>query len=181
MLEGKTVRLRSVELSDLDEILKHWNSMELRNFVGASFLGPTSRNDEEEWIRNTWKERRERRAYTFAIERTSDTRLLGSVSLFNCDWVNRFAMLGIAIYKPEDRGKGYGHNAINLLLDFAFNSLNLNRVELETFDFNQRAQRCFKKLGFKEVGRKRKAHFIDGQYTDTLVMDILREEWSKQK
>jgi len=181
MLEGKKIRLRSVELSDLDEILKHWNSLELRDFVGASSLGPASRNEEEEWIRNTWKEKRERRAYTFAIERTSDSRLIGTASLFNCDWVNRSAMLGIAIYKLEDRGKGYGQESINLLLDFAFNKLNLNRVELETFDFNQRAQRCFKKVGFKEVGRKRRAHFIDGQYTDSLVMDILREEKSKQK
>ena len=73
MLEGKKVRLRSVELSDLDEITKNWNSMELRNFVGTASLGPASRNEEEEWIRNTWKERRERIAYTFAIEKTSDT------------------------------------------------------------------------------------------------------------
>jgi len=181
MLAGKTVRLRSVELTDLDEIMKHWNTMELRNLVGTSPLGPASRNEEEEWIRNTWKERRERRAYTFAIEKTSDTRLIGTVSLFNCDWVNRFASLGIAIYEPADRGKGYGHDSINLLLDFAFNTLNLNRVELETYDFNQRAQRCFKKVGFKEVGRRRKTHFIDGEYRDTLIMDILREEWSKRQ
>jgi len=181
MLRGKTVRLRSVELSDLDEILKHWNNMELRNFVGASSLGPASRNDEEEWIKNTWKERREKRTYTFAIEKTSETRLIGTVSLLNCDWVNRCASLGIAIYKQEDRGKGYGHDAINLLLDFAFNTLNLNRVELETLDFNQRAQRCFKKVGFKEVGRKRKAHLVDGEYHNLLIMDILREEWNKRK
>jgi len=179
MIEGEKVRLRSVELSDLDEIMKHWNNMELRNFVGAAFLGPASRSEEEEWIRNTWKERRERRAYTFAIETTTDTKLIGSVSLFNCDLVNRCASLGIAIYKQEDRGKGYGHDSINLLLDFALNNLNLNRVELETYDFNQRAQACFRKVGFKEVGRKRKAHFVDGEYRDSLVMDILREEWSR--
>lgn len=62
MIEGKRVRLRSFELSDLDEIMKHWNKMELRNFVGSADRGPVARNDEEEWIRSTWKQRQERKA-----------------------------------------------------------------------------------------------------------------------
>lgn len=179
MIESKTVRLRSVELSDLDVIIKYWNKMELRNLVGASALGPMSRNEEEEWIKNTWKERKEEKAYTFAIEKLSDKKFIGTVRL-NCDWINRSASLGIAIYDHEDRGKGYGSNTINLILDFAFKTLDLNRVELETFDFNERAQKCFKKVGFKEVGRKRKAYFIDGKYRDAPIMDILREEWTKK-
>ena len=60
----------------------------------------------------------------------------------------------------------------------------LNRVELETFDFNKRAQKCYLKVGFKEVGRRRKARFIDGKYHDDIIMDILKDEWlaeSKEK
>jgi RimJ/RimL family protein N-acetyltransferase len=177
MIEGEKVRLRSVELSDLDEIMKHWNKMELRKLVGNLALGPASRNDEEEWIKNTWKQRRERRAFIFAIETTSEDKLIGTLGLHGCDWTNRSAVLGIAIYDPKNRGRGYGQEAINLLLDFAFKTLNLNRVELETYDFNQRAQKCFKKVGFREVGRKRKAHFVNGKYHDIIVMDILREDW----
>jgi RimJ/RimL family protein N-acetyltransferase len=55
--------------------------------------------------------------------------------------------------------------------------LNLNRVELDTFDFNKRAQKCYLKVGFKEVGIRRKARFIDGEYRDDIIMDILRDEW----
>ncbi len=121
--------------------------------------------------------KREKKAFVFAIERNSDKKLLGTISLHNCNWIDRSASLGIAIHDPENRGKGYGQEAIKLLLDFAFKTLNLNRVELETLDFNEIAQKCFRKVGFREVGRKRKAKFINGKYRDTIVMDILKDEW----
>jgi len=59
--------------------------------------------------------------------------------------------------------------------------LNLNRVELYTFDFNKRAQKCYRSVGFREVGRRRKARFVDGEYRDDLIMDILRDEWPAKK
>jgi len=184
MLEGERVRLRSFELSDLDEIMKHWNNMELRNLVGSADRGPVARSEEEEWIRNTWKQRQERKAFTFAIETTADNRLIGGTSLFNIDWTSRSAVVGISIYNPGYWGKGYGQESTNLIVDFAFRNLGLNRVELETFDFNKRAQKCYLKVGFKEVGRRRKARFIDGQYHNDIIMDILKDEWlakSKKK
>jgi len=177
MIEGKRIRLRSFELSDLDEILRHWNNMELRNLLGSADRGPASRNDEEEWIRSTWKLRQERRAFMFVIETTADNKLIGGTGLFNIDWTSRSAMTGISIYNPEYWGKGYGQESMNLILGFAFRNLNLNRVELETLDFNERAQKCYLKVGFKEVGRRRKAKFINSGYHDSIVMDILRDEW----
>lgn len=179
MIEGKNVRLRSLELSDVDELTKGWNNLELRNLGGGAHLDPASQHEEEEWVKNTWKERQERRSFVFAIEEILNKKLLGTVSLFNLDWVNRSAILGIAIYRSENRGRGYGSEAICLALDFAFKNLNLNRVELETFDFNERAQRIYRKIGFKDVGRKREARFIDDAYRDVILMDILREEWSQ--
>jgi len=180
MLKGKRVLLRSFELSDLDEIMKHWNNMELRNRVGSADRGPQSRSDEEEWIRNTWKDRQEKKGFTFAIATIAENKLIGGVSLFNINWVSRSAMFGISIYDPKNRGKGYGQESTRLILDFAFKTLNLHRVELFTFDFNTQAQETYKKVGFKEIGRRRKAAFIDGQYHDDVVMDILRDEWLKQ-
>jgi len=177
MIEGTRVRLRSFELSDVDEIMKHWNKMEIRNLIGGADMGPVSRNDEEEWIRNTWKQRQERKAFIFAIETKTDNALIGGTSLFNIHWTHRSTEAGIAIFNPENWGKGYGQEAMNLNLGFAFRNLNLNRVELDTFDFNKRAQKCYLKVGFKEVGRRRKARFIDGEYHDDIIMDILKDEW----
>lgn len=140
-------------------------------------MGPVSRNDEEEWIRNTWKQRQERKAFIFAFETKTDNTLIGGTSLFNIHWTHRSTEAGIAIFNPENWGKGYGQEAMNLSLGFAFRNLNLNRVELDTFDFNKRAQKCYLKVGFKEVGRRRKARFIDGEYHDDIIMDILKDEW----
>ena len=177
MIEGKKVRLRSFELSDLDEIMKHWNNMELRNLLGGADQGPASRNDEEGFIKRTWENRKERKAFTLAVETIADNKLIGGTSLFNINWTNRSAMTGISIYNPKYRGKAYGQESMNLMLSFAFQNLNLNRVELGVFDFNKRAQKCYLKVGFKEVGRRRKARFIDGKYCDEIIMDILRDEW----
>lgn len=170
--------MRSFELSDLDEIMKHWNNMELRNLLGSADRGPAGRSDEENWIRNTWKERQERKAFTFAIETVANSKLIGGTGLFSISRTNRSAMTGISIYSPECWGKGFGQESMNILLSFAFQNLNLNRVELETFDFNKRAQKCYSKVGFRETGRRRKARFIDGKYHDSIIMDILEEEWA---
>jgi len=105
MFEGKRVRLRSFELSDLDVIMAHWNDLELRNLVGSADMGPVGRNDEEEWIRTIWKERKEKRAFTFAIESLSENRLIGGTGLFNINWTNRSSMFGISIYDPKFRGR----------------------------------------------------------------------------
>jgi len=177
MIEGIRVRLRSFELSDLDEIMRHWNNMELRNLLGSADRGPACRSDEEEWVRSTWKQRQERKAFTFAIETVADGKLMGGTGLFDIDWTSRSATFGISIYDPKKWGKGYGQESTSLVLDFAFRTLNLNRVELDTFDFNKRAQKCYLNVGFKEVGRRRKARFIDGEYRDDIIMDILRDEW----
>ena len=177
MFEGRRVHLRSFELSDLDEIMKYWNSMELRKLLGGVDRGPVARSEEEEWIKNTWKLRQERKVYTFAIEIRSDHKLIGGTGLFNISWTSRSSEVGISIYNPEYWGKGYGVESLNLILRFAFQDLNMNRVGLEVFDFNKRAHKCYLKVGFKETGRKRKARFIDGKYHDSIMMDILREEW----
>jgi len=177
LLEGQRVRLRSFELSDLDEIMKYWNRMELRKLLGNVAMGPAARSEEEEWIKSTWKRRQERRAFTFAIETITDNKLIGGTGLFNISWTSRSAEVGISIYNPEYWGKGFGVESLNLILRFAFQDLNLNRVELEVFDFNKRAHKCYLKVGFKEIGKRRKARFIEGQFHDGILMDILREEW----
>jgi hypothetical protein len=63
MIEGKTVRLRSIELSDVDMLVEGWNNMKLRNLFGAAALGPMSRGEEEEWVRSTWKDKRGKKVY----------------------------------------------------------------------------------------------------------------------
>ncbi len=81
------------------------------------------------------------------------------------------------IGEKEFLGKGFGTEALNLLIINSFNTLNLNRVELEVHDFNTRAYKSYLKLGFQEVGRRRKADYINGKYSDSIIMGLLKEEW----
>jgi len=110
------------------------------------------------------------------VELESDT-LIGRCLLFDIDRVNRKAMLGIVIGEKTYWNKGYGQDATKLLLDYGFNLLNLNSVMLGTFDFNQRAIACYKKVGFKEIGKRRQARIIGRKKFDAILMDILAEEF----
>ena len=84
--------------------------------------------------------------------------------------------LGVA---RGERGKGYGSEAIRVLQKFAFEELNLNRIELDVYDFNVRAHKCYLKCGFKEEGRMRQKLFRNGQFRDVIKMAILKEEYEE--
>lgn len=104
--------------------------------------------------------------------------LIGNIGLHQINHINRTATLGIFIGSEDYRSKGYGTEAIKLLLDYGFNYLNLNNIELGLLSCNERALKCYKKCGFKECGRRRKSHFINGKYYDKICMDILAEEFN---
>jgi RimJ/RimL family protein N-acetyltransferase len=103
---------------------------------------------------------------------------IGRCLLFGVNQVDRSAMLGILIGEAEYRGQGYGTEALRLLLDYAFNLLNLHSVMLGTFAFNVAARRCYEKAGFREIGRRRQARCIAGRWYDAILMDLLAEEFT---
>lgn len=113
----------------------------------------------------------------FAIVTEKEDKLIGTVSLEKINNVNRTATLGVFIGDKEYRSKGYGTEAIKLILDFGFRYLNLNNIKLDVLEFNERAIACYKKCGFKEYGRRRKAVFLNGKYYDSISMDILSDEF----
>ena len=88
------------------------------------------------------------------------------------------AEVGLFIGDEENRNKGYGAEALNLLLDYCFDYLNVNNVMLKVFSFNERAINCYRKLGFKEIGRRRQSYYLKGKFYDQVFMDILKSERS---
>ena len=115
----------------------------------------------------------------FAIVTLHEDKLIGTVSLEKINHVQRRATLGIFIGDKDYRSKGYGTEAIKLILDYGFNYLNLNNIKLDVLSCNERAIACYKKCGFKEYGRRRKSNYINGKYYDTVEMDILSEEFKE--
>lgn len=179
MYEGKLVRLRGFRLEDVNLFLKNWNNYELRRFLEDRF--PHSKEEEELWVRRTWEGMRNGQDYAFIVESLQNDELLGSAGLHAVDRITRSAILGIVIHEPKNWGRGFGSDAVEVLLRIAFDILNLNRVELEVYDFNTRAIACYRKAGFQEVGKRRDARFTEGRYHDSIIMDMLAKEWRNQQ
>ena len=106
--------------------------------------------------------------------------LLGHISLHDIDHLNRNAFLGVMIMETE-RNKGYGAEAIRLLLKYGFRTLNLNNIMLSVHADNLQAIACYRKVGFKMAGRRRESICKDGEYIDKLYMDILAREFIIQE
>lgn len=102
---------------------------------------------------------------------------IGITSLVYIDPKNRNAECIIDIGEKAYWGKGFGKEALQLLLDYAFLEMNLHRVSLRVFSFNENAISLYEKLGFKHEGRSRQAMFREGKWHDILHMGILQEEW----
>ncbi|MCL2188778.1 MAG: GNAT family N-acetyltransferase [Defluviitaleaceae bacterium] len=117
--------------------------------------------------------------YRYFIVLSEDDTLIGQISLHNVDHLHRNAFLGIMIGEVEYHGKGYGTEAAQLVLDYGFNTLNLNNIALSVHEDNHAGIACYKKLGFKEYGRRREAFFKNGKFYDVIYMDILAREFNK--
>jgi RimJ/RimL family protein N-acetyltransferase len=89
--------------------------------------------------------------------------------------------LGVGIGEPDYWGKGYGSEAVNLLLRFGFEALNLRRVSLTVFEYNQRAYKSYQKLGFQVEGCARQMLNRFERRWDMIYMGILRDEWEAQQ
>ncbi|MGB9756957.1 MAG: GNAT family N-acetyltransferase [Candidatus Bipolaricaulaceae bacterium] len=175
MLYGNNLRLRAIEREDIPRFLRWLNDPEVRRFL--LMHEPLSRAREERWFEEQLSRQSD---LILAIEvLVGDEWVhIGNVGLHRLDLKNRTAVLGIVIGEKGFWGKGYGREAIRVLLRYAFFEIGLHRVELETFAFNERALRCYEAVGFKRVGVRREAFFREGAFHDVILMDLLAEEFA---
>ncbi|MGC9779609.1 MAG: GNAT family N-acetyltransferase [Candidatus Heimdallarchaeota archaeon] len=179
MFIGKKVILRSLELSDLDYIVKHDNNLDLRHNLGTAV--PCSRQDSENWIRESWEKRKIGERFVFAFTNKETSEFIGVVNLYIINKTSKSAALGIWIYEEKNKSKGYGTDAMELILDFGFNYINLNRIELSVYPHNLRAIKLYEKIGFVKVANLRQSRYMNGKYIDEIIMDILRDDWVQTK
>lgn len=154
------------------EIFTEWlNDFETTDYIGKS-QNLISFNGEKEFLESNSSPE-----CIFVIVTLDNDKLIGTVGIENIDHVNRTGTLGIFIGDKDYRSKGYGSEAIRLILEYGFNYLNLKNIKLDAMSFNERALACYRKCGFKEYGRRRKCKFVNGNYYDEVSMDILKEEF----
>ncbi len=117
--------------------------------------------------------------HRFAIVLLENDSLIGSISLHNIDHLNRNAFIGIFIGGELCRGKGYGAEAIRLILKYGFQTMNLHSMNLSVHADNLAGISCYKKVGFREVGRLPEVVFKDGEYVDKIYMALLEDEYKE--
>ena len=170
-LVGERIYLSPRNVEDVEIFTEWMNDFGITDYTGRSYQTITLQEEK------TYLEKEQSNKNTFAIIDLQTDEMIGTVGLHEVDNINRTATLGIFIGNKNYWSKGYGTEAIQLILDFGFNYLNLNNIELALMEFNQRALKRYEKCGFKEIGRRRKSKFINGRYYDSILMDILAEEF----
>ncbi|MBA3664214.1 MAG: GNAT family N-acetyltransferase [Bacteroidetes bacterium] len=169
----------SVSLSELEEpdrlILFDWiNDKKLVEL--NSFFKPVTIEAHTNWFNSI---RQNKSVRIFGIRIIENNELIGSCQLFNINELNRAAELQIRLGSFDKMGKGYGSQAVQLLLHYGFENLNLQRIYLNVFADNIRAYKSYRKNGFAEEGHLRRAAYIGDRFVDVKVMSILKEEFPK--
>jgi RimJ/RimL family protein N-acetyltransferase len=178
LFTGTLVRLAAVNPDETSKSAAKWGrDSEYRRLMDSDPPRLFSVKASREWMEKQLE--KEPDTFWFAVRTLEDDRLLGEIDLAVTSWGSRDAFVGIGIGEREFWGKGYGTDAMNLTLRYAFIELNLRRVTLNVFEFNERAVRAYEKAGFHMEGRQRQAIIREGRRWDVLYMGILREEWIK--
>jgi len=178
MIFGERIRFRAIERSDLPVFVTWLNDPEVR--AGISAYLPMSLAREQNWFEDMLKKPLEEQPFAIEIKHKDDWLLIGTTSFFNFSWRSRKAEIGIMIGEKAYWNQGYGTEAMLLMLQHGFETLNLHRIYLKVYSTNPRAIRAYEKVGFVHEGRLREAHYADGVFADDLVMSMLRPEWEEK-
>lgn len=174
-LQGKNVYLRSMDIEKDMELYSKW----YRDALFGRFMDsmPAVMYNKDQM--KEWYEKQLSYISDFIIMRIEDDSPIGFVELAGYDWNSGNAWLGIGIGERENWGKGYGTEAMNLLLKMAFYEWNLHRVSLAVLGYNERAIRSYEKVGFKKEGSLRSFIQREGQRWDMPIMGVLRKDWEQ--
>jgi len=172
MFTGEKVTLRATREEDFARIHEFSRDVELAG-LDCAVPRPYSQSHLQTEFQNGQKH--DPNKVFFAIE--ADRKYIGDCGLMGLQDPHRSAELGIVIGDRSYWGRGYGREAVHLLLHYGFHYLGLRRVVLTTHARNLRAIRCYLACGFVEEGRARKAVWVEGEYLDAVNMGILREEF----
>lgn len=180
LFHGELIRLAAMDAEKMSKAWERWNRDDLfRRLLDNEPPTLWSAKKIQQWIEKEL-ERGDQR-FSFSVYPLDSERLIGFVELNVTNWQHGNAWVGIGIGEREDWNKGYGTDAMRLVLRYAFDELGLYRVTLGVFAYNPRAIRSYQKAGFVIEGRERDALLRDGERSDMLVMGILRPEWEAQR
>lgn len=175
-LVGEKVYLAPHRTEDAEQLYRWRNDLSLTEQIGS----PTRLSSLESEIDGI-KSRNSGGDHHFGIFSLEDDTMLGYCGIRDFNWLHQSARVGIFIGDTKNQGKGYGTEAMALLVGFGFDYLNMHSIALSVLEFNERAIASYKKIGFREYGRSHESYRLHGQWHDWIEMEILEQWWRERK
>ena len=176
-LEGKRLYLRPIESSDIPALCRYINDPEVRCYLSNNY--PISLLAEQKYTEK--KMEMSDSEVILAICLKKGDRFIGVMGLHKIDYINRTATTGAMIGEKSEWNKGYGQEAKNLLLTYAFNTLNLRKISSAAIAANKRSIQHNIKCGYKLEGVMKKEFFKSGRYYDKVILSVFKSDWAKFK
>jgi RimJ/RimL family protein N-acetyltransferase len=170
-LVGKKCYLSPIDLNDAEKYTEWLNDLEVITNLGPLYSGILSVDGEKEILKDLSQK------HNYSIIDIKTNELIGNCGFLEIDNINQIAEIGIFIGNKNFWNKGYGTEAMILLMDYGFKALNLHNILLRVFSFNERAIKCYEKIGFKIIGKRREALKRGEKLFDAIYMDILYKEF----
>ncbi|KUP07739.1 GNAT family acetyltransferase [Bacillus coahuilensis p1.1.43] len=173
ILENQRIYLGLFEEDDFHK-MKDWYryNQTYPRLLSAEPYRPKTVEQLKKWMTETSE-----KDYRFSIRLKSTDDLIGYMELDDILWSNRVGWISLGIGELEHRGKGYGKEAMDTILRYAFHELNLHRIQLTVFSYNEPAIHLYEKVGFQKEGTYRQFLERDGNRHDMLLYGLLKEEW----
>lgn len=167
---GKKCYLSPIDENDAEKFTTWLNDLDITEYLT---LYPSIINvpSEKALLQNLSKE------HNYSVIDKNSNELIGNCGFGNIDHINQTADIGIFLGDKSYWARGYGTEALNLLLDYGFKALNFHNVQLSVYSFNERAIKCYEKLGFKTIGKRRSSILRNRERYDIIYMDILYDEY----
>lgn len=172
MIKGKKVTLRPIKKEDIEKTILWHNDIESYDLL-MSHPFPVTVELEEKWIDNILNDINKSSVY-FAIDDLQN-QFIGIVFLSSINWIHGTCKFHINIGDKNNQGKGYGKDAIELIIDFAFNFLNLRKITLEVIETNKNAIELYKKIGFVQEGKLDKQFNYQNKELSVFILSIFKK------
>lgn len=170
MIAGELVILRALEASDLERCYRWMNDPNIVRTLKSRY--PMAFDHEALWLDEAV--RGSHSARHFAIENKHSRDHIGNASVHDIDWVSRTAQFGLFIGEPAAWNKGFGSDVVKTLVHFAFTEMNLLKLKIHVFDYNERARHLLVGQGFVQEGKLQREFFREGTFHDILILSIFR-------
>lgn len=174
-IKGKIVTLRAIEEEDLNLLKDMFNDEEIERLV-CGWAFPVSSYQQKKWFEQNYIDQRNQR---FIIE-TKEDGAVGVATLTDIDWKNRVAFHGIKLSNRKYRARGIGTDSVMTIMNYAFNELQLNRLDGAIVEYNEGSKKLYcEKCGWKVEGIQRNSIFKGGKYHNKLIVGVLKEDYEQ--